>query len=1097
MDRLTIPEQVSFLAESFFMRVDDLCSLCLTMDHFPLTAKQIRAHYQTPIAMVRGNLRARNKHLSKPMPSPSSPPLNPNRRLEPKRLSIGHVVGTDGFGPVANRIANLFKDQASGFVRSTYHKWSLRKEISAKFETTKRECNLSALKWCVNMYRKHGHTITTLRHDGLPAYNGHDFKTFCQDHDINQDPGPPGQHWYNGSAEASIKTLSYMVTGILDRVRYYPVQLWTKAWDYAEIILNLRLSCIPESRVSRWEEFTHQRPDYRTMVILPFGQAVEYFIPTEQRAKEGKYCPHSRLGMYCGPKLETSERGAIWIWCPATKSFVSSDTYRIMRELPATWVPLNQPTFDELLDPLGPRPAADFDSLQPYGHDDTLPLVPVLPAPTSSFPQLSSRPLPSRQPRPMSPDDPLYWPRAHTVPAHMATTSEGAHEPPPFPVSTTPDPISVPVDIAPPRPVMLPSEGAPSQPAALEPPLHVPDLQTGPLPIPMQPSEGGRPRRSNAGSYRDGPARLRRITGRMRTKLRSAPPHFEVYIDDTTLQAKVTEFNQAHQVIRGGGVRLRIVRTKDQQDRAVISKLVRSTRRHWDNPTLKQAMAREDWPQWQAAIKTELQQMVDEGVYDDKDYRGWSLPRGATVIGSMFTLVIKRNKTTNRIEKYKARLVALGNQQGPNSYDKVSSGTARNASVKLLVAIQAKTGAHSMVLDVKGAYLKTPIQESRKELLWVKLPDGRLVKLRKYLYGLRQAGAMWQENISGTLLAHGYTPTADPQVYVKRTPDDFVMMSLHVDDFYVISSHQHLLDSLYNTLISTYNEVSKKSNNVLEYLGMSVQINDNGSVTISQPSYIDKMLAIAGLSQCNPSSTPMAVAQSTNDEYSQTTVDKTNYLQLVGLINYLAIYTRPDLLYSLSRVAQACSDPRESDLRRVKRILRYINTTKHFGITYNRDEDFQLYCFVDASFNCYTDGKSHYGYAFSLGRGNGTFYAKSSKIRIVTLSSTESEYVALCNAVTEVVYLQKLLQDLGFPQRNPTVIFEDNISCIEMVYNELKHKTTKHINNKYHFTKDMIRDNKITIEYLATSEMVADILTKPLYDGQHHYLTAQLLNQHR
>ena len=96
----------------------------------------------------------------------------------------------------------------------------------------------------------------------------------------------------------------------------------------------------------------------------------------------------------------------------------------------------------------------------------------------------------------------------------------------------------------------------------------------------------------------------------------------------------------------------------------------------------------------------------------------------------MLVLVIKR-KPDGSIDKYKARLVALGNQQRPDSYGEIKSATARSSTAKMLMSIQAKTNGKSMVLDVKGAYLKSHIREELDERLYLILPDGRKVKLLK------------------------------------------------------------------------------------------------------------------------------------------------------------------------------------------------------------------------------------------------------------------------------------------------------------------------------------------------------------------------------
>jgi len=67
----------------------------------------------------------------------------------------------------------------------------------------------------------------------------------------------------------------------------------------------------------------------------------------------------------------------------------------------------------------------------------------------------------------------------------------------------------------------------------------------------------------------------------------------------------------------------------------------------------------------------------------------------------------------------------------------------------------------SMVLDVKGAYLKSNINENNNEKLYIKLPNGNIYKLKKYLYGLKQAGKEWNNNITTTLTKYGYTDTED------------------------------------------------------------------------------------------------------------------------------------------------------------------------------------------------------------------------------------------------------------------------------------------------------------------------------------------------
>jgi hypothetical protein len=227
-------------------------------------------------------------------------------------------------------------------------------------------------------------------------------------------------------------------------------------------------------------------------------------------------------------------------------------------------------------------------------------------------------------------------------------------------------------------------------------------------------------------------------------------------------------------------------------------------------------------------------------------------------------------------------------------------------------------------------------------------------------------------------------------------------------------------------------------------------------------------------------------------------IDQELYLQIIGSLNYLAQYTRPDLLYCMSRVSQNCVQPNQKAYREVIRILRYLSATLDYGIKFApmapTSKNIQLYCHCDAAHNCYNSGKGHYGYCFSLGEYDGIFYAISKKLSLITLSSTESEYVALCEAARDAIWLRNLLCDLGWPQIVPNVIFQDNMSTIQQVEGHRNFKATKHINPKFHYAGQQVENGAIQLIYCPTKEMIADVLTKPLPAIEHVKLSKYLLN---
>ena len=304
------------------------------------------------------------------------------------------------------------------------------------------------------------------------------------------------------------------------------------------------------------------------------------------------------------------------------------------------------------------------------------------------------------------------------------------------------------------------------------------------------------------------------------------------------------------------------------------------------------------------------------------------------------------------------------------------------------------------------------------------------------------------------------------------------------------------MGKLHLMLNRKYGEVSIKMGDLLAYLGMQVSVDEhNGSIFVSQPGYTEKLLAQVGFQEkgWKIARTPMSAIEPAAREGDDDPVEVETYLQLVGGLNYLAQFTRPDIMYSLSRVAQKCSHPVVSDLRMVHRIFRYLAGTPSYGIRFESG-DIILVCHVDASHNCYDDARGHYGYCFSLGERDGVFYAKSSKLKLTTLSSTESEYVALCEAARDIVWLRRLLEDLGFPQRQATVVYEDNMSCIEMVQGRSNHKASKHINPKFHFACEQVKKGKMVVIHKITKLMIADILTKALSFVSHRSLSSLILN---
>ena len=122
-------------------------------------------------------------------------------------------------------------------------------------------------------------------------------------------------------------------------------------------------------------------------------------------------------------------------------------------------------------------------------------------------------------------------------------------------------------------------------------------------------------------------------------------------------------------------------------------------------------------------------------------------------------------------------------------------------------------------------------------------------------------------------------------------------------------------------------------------------------------------------------------------------------------------------------------------------------------------------------------------------------WASRKTIKLTALSSAEAEYVALCEACRDAMWLRRLLSDIGFPQNKPTLIWQDNKSTIDFVRGHRQHQASKHINPKFHYSGEMVAKGEICIEHISTKLMITDILTKALPSYDHDRLGGnRLLN---
>jgi hypothetical protein len=206
---------------------------------------------------------------------------------------------------------------------------------------------------------------------------------------------------------------------------------------------------------------------------------------------------------------------------------------------------------------------------------------------------------------------------------------------------------------------------------------------------------------------------------------------------------------------------------------------------------------------------------------------------------------------------------------------------------------------------------------------------------------------------------------------------------------------------------------------------------------------------------------------------------QTPYRSLVGGLMYLAIGTRSDIAFPVNHLAGFLDCYRFEHWRAAIRVLQYLNGTRTLALELGGSAPISLSGHVDADFaNELDKRKSVMGYTFSL--GSGAISWASRKQKVVTLSSTEAEYIGTSEAAKEACWLRMLLRGISVPVDIPTPILCDNDATRILAADQAFHARAKHIDNRYHHIRDCIEKKKIFLPRVSSADNVADTLTKAL-----------------
>lgn len=364
----------------------------------------------------------------------------------------------------------------------------------------------------------------------------------------------------------------------------------------------------------------------------------------------------------------------------------------------------------------------------------------------------------------------------------------------------------------------------------------------------------------------------------------------------------------------------------------------------------------------------------------------------------------------------------------------------------------------------------------------------KVLRLRKMLYGLKQSGRRWYQKLTWIFVDElGLTRCdVDQAVFFRHDGCDVTIVVVHVDDCTIAATTASLVSALKSGL-SRYVEVTDLGS-LHWLLGIEVQRNcDAKTLSLSQTAYIDSILGRFNFEELKSVSSPMDPnlhlhsTQGPKTAQDHALMRGVPYREALGSLMYAAMATRPDIAFAVTLLSRFSNDPGPAHWEAVKRVFRYLKGSRKLRLTYGGIGDAGdggMKGYADADGSMQEDRRAISGNAFLIDGGAVSWYSKRQEI--VSLSTTESEYVAATHTAKEAIWLRQLIMQIFKPIDGPTILFSDNQSAIALTKDHQYHARTKHIDIRYHFLRWVCENGSIKLTYCPTADMVADALTKPL-----------------
>ena len=493
-----------------------------------------------------------------------------------------------------------------------------------------------------------------------------------------------------------------------------------------------------------------------------------------------------------------------------------------------------------------------------------------------------------------------------------------------------------------------------------------------------------------------------------------------------------------------------------------------------------------------------------------------------------------------KYDKTKARIVVRGDQD-PKGVHNTFAPTVRFTSMLVLFCLAAMFGWRIDKIDYTGAFLNANLPEP----MYARLPHGIreydsdgtefVIKFHKAAYGIATAPRLWHQTQDAEFRDLGYYQhRSDSCVYSQSwTPKhpssnlkaifgpssrgengkstnekfnrkDFCILGNHVDDGAIITPNAEVAAREKKRFFRKY--AGTDEGLLTDFCGVRVQQHSKG-IDLDQQAYIESVANEYNCLDCKPVRSPIEkpISQEDCPEEVNHEVQK-KFWKICGQLMYVCTHTRPDISYAMNQLTRVAHRPHRLHLAQAHHLLRYLVTTRTHKMKFHRATKLELdgynYMdpknfegYADSSYaDCKTTAKSSAGHVFFLGKHQACVEAIAKMVPDVGNSSTENEYITLSRAAQSGFYIKQFIDELGiFDLPAKYKIYEDNNACLNALKKNVATSKFRHLRTRWHYLRDLVRDQHVQVRKVPTADCVADVFTKCLFGTQLEKFTGQIL----